>query len=175
MKHPLSISYKAVAKTLTYQTHHRLEFVTITEDVETFIKTSGVHTGTVTLQTHHTTCGLWVNEDEKNLIGPEKTLGYTPDLQKVLDRFADPIEEYHHNDIRDVGNPKGKRHTHLCLPDEKGAIHECINAHNMILPSYLTLIIERGKLVRGEWQQIFLVELDHDRMRNVTILAQGET
>ncbi|MBI3572475.1 YjbQ family protein [Candidatus Kaiserbacteria bacterium] len=172
------MAYKVATKTLSYQTLHRLEFINITQEVEAFVENSGVQTGTVTLQAHHTTCGLWVNEDEKNLIGPEKTLGYTPDLQRILDRFAHPAEEYHHNDIRDINNPKGKRHTHLCLPDEHGVVHECINghahAHNMVLPSYLTLIIENGKLIRGEWQQVLFIELDHDRSRKVTMLAQGE-
>jgi len=66
----------------------------------------------------------------------------------------------------------------LCIPDENGVIQECINghahAHNLIIPSYLTLIIANGKLVRGTWQQILLVELDHDRSRTVTMLVQGE-
>lgn len=171
------MSYKAVTKTLAYQTKYRLEFINITKKAGEFARGSGVQTGTLTLQTHHTTCGLWVNEDEKNLIGHE-SLGYTPDLKRILDRFANPEEDYGHNDIRDAKNPGGKRHTHLCLPDENGVIQECINghahAHNMILPSYLTLIIEKGKLLLGEWQQILLIELDHDRSRKVTMLAQGE-
>ncbi len=170
--------YKATTQTLEYRTRHRLEFMNITKDVEKFVQGSGIKNGTLTLQTHHTTCGLWVNEDEKNLIGPHESLGYVPDLKRVLDRFADPGEEYHHNDIHDAKNPNGKRQTHLCPPDESGVIQECINghahAHNMILPSYLTLIIENGKVVRGTWQEILLVELDHDRRRKVTLLAQGE-
>lgn len=174
-----NMSYKVTTQTFTYQTNHRLEFINITEDVEQFVAKSNIKNGTLTLQTQHTTCGLWVNEDEKNLIGPHESLGYLPDLKRVLDRFADPQEEYHHNDIRDANNPQGKRHTHLCLPDENGVIQECINghahAHNMILPSYLTLIIEKERLVRGEWQQIFLVELDHNRPRKLTMLAQGES
>ena len=172
------MAYKAVSQTLTYQTHERLEFINITHDVETFVSESKIKNGTATLQTHHTTCGVWVNEDEQNLIGPHASLGYVPDLKRVLDRFADPEEEYHHNDIRDAKNPHGKRHAHLCIPDENGVIQECINghahAHNLIIPSYLTLIIANGKLVRGTWQQILLVELDHDRSRTVTMLVQGE-
>ena len=172
------MAYKVVSKTHLYHTRYRLEFINITKDVEKVVRDSRIKNGTVTLQTHHTTCGLWVNEDEKNLIGPEESLGYTPDLKRVLDRFAHPGEEYHHNDIRDTKNPDGKRHTHLCMPDENGVIQEYINghahAHNMILPSHLTLIIENKKVLRGEWQQILLIELDHDRPRKVTMLAQGD-
>lgn len=173
------MAYKVATARRTYQTHHRLEFITITPEVELFVRESGVLNGTVTLQTHHTTCSLWVNEDEKNLIGSEDALGYVPDLQRVLDRFANPFEEYHHNDVRDAKNPDGKRHTHLCPADENGVIQECLNghahAHNMILPSYLTMIIQNGALLRGPWQQILLIELDHDRERTLTMLAQGES
>lgn len=167
----------AVTASKTFHTKNRQEFITITKDVEAFIAKSGVETGTVTIQSHHTTASIWVNEDEKNLIGQKGKLGYTPDLSRVLDRFADPEEEYGHNDVRDVNNPKGKRDTHLCTPDSCGVVHECINGHAhaqaMILTSSVTMIIEKGKLVKGIWQQIMLVELDHDRERTVTFLAQG--
>ena len=173
------MAYKAVSKTLSYNTKSRLEFITITKEVQKFVESSGVYTGTITLQTHHTTAGLWVNEDEKNLIGPEDTLGYKPDLKRILDRFAHPGEEYGHNDIQDPRNPKGKRNTHLCEPDENGIIQECVNghahAHNMVIQSHVALIIEKGKLLLGVWQQVMLVELDHDRPRTLTMVAQGDT
>lgn len=169
--------YRARAKTVSFQTKYRLHFINITKTVEDFIRESGVRTGTITLTTQHTTCGLWLNEDEKNLIGPEEELGYLPDLKRVLDRFAGPQEKYHHNDICDAVNPNGKRNTHLCEPDGNGVIRECINghahAHNLLLPSQLTLIVKNGRLLRGTWQEVLLVELDHDRKRQVTMLMQG--
>ena len=143
-----------------------------------FVKESGIKNGIVVVQSHHTTCSVWVNEDEKNLIGPESQLGYTHDLKRVLDRFAHPDEEYGHNDIADINNPTGKRNTHLCNPDSCGVIHECINGHAhaqwMILPCSLSLIIQDGELLTGRWQEILLIELDHDRLRKVTFHAQGE-
>jgi thiamine phosphate synthase YjbQ (UPF0047 family) len=167
----------AIASTKTYHTKHRQEFITITKDVEAAIAASGVHTGTVTIQSHHTTASIWVNEDEKNLIGPREKLGNQSDLSRVLDRFADPEETYGHNDVRDANNPHGKRDTHLCTPDSCGIVHECINGHAhaqaMILQSSMTMIVAEGKLVKGVWQQIMLVELDHDRERKVTFLVQG--
>lgn len=161
----------------TYKTRYRTEFITITKDLEEAVTRAGVQRGTVTVQTHHTTCGVWVNEDEKNLIGPSEELGYTSDLRKILDSFADPMLEYGHNDVCDVHNATGKRNTHLCEPDENGVIHECINGHAhaqaMLIHPSLTLIVENGKLLRGQWQQVMLVELDHDRERTVSFLIQG--
>jgi secondary thiamine-phosphate synthase enzyme len=47
------------------------------------------------------------------------------------------------------------------------------NADSHILSGLLkqerTLIIEKGKLVRGTWQQIFLVELDGPRRRKLIV------
>ena len=160
-------------KELTYKTKYRLHFITITKEVEEFVKKSKVGTGAVVIQTHHTTCGIWINENEKNLIG-DKNSG---DLRRILDRFAGPKEDYGHNDIQDSKNPKGKRSTHLCEPDENGVINECINGHAhaqaMVLPSSISMIVENGKLVKGTWQEIMLVELDHNRERKITLLAQG--
>ena len=140
------MTFISKTKDMTCKTKHRLHFVTITSEVEEFIKKSGVKEGVVVIQTNHTTCGVWVNEDEKNLVGIEG------DLKRILDRFANPNEEYGHNDIRDVKNPKGKRNTHLCEPDEQGVINECINghahAHGMIIPSSISMIIRDGKLLR---------------------------
>lgn len=169
--------YKVHLHTQIYKTTYRTQFISITADIESAISKSGVTSGTVTIQTHHTTASVWVNEDEKNLIGPSEEIGYTSDLRKVLDRFADPMHDYGHNDIADAGNANGKRNTHLCAPDENGVIHECVNGHAhaqaMILQSSLSMIIENGKLLKGQWQQVMLVELDHDRERTVSFLVQG--
>ncbi len=165
-------------ETKKYQTRYRTEFITITEDINSIIKKSGIKRGSVLIQTHHTTCGIWVNENEKNLIGPTEELGYISDLRKVLDDFASPMHDYGHNDVAHADNKNGKRNTHLCEPDENGIIHECINGHAhaqalMIHPS-ISLIVEEGKIFKGVWQEVMLVELDHDRERQVSILVSGQ-
>lgn len=169
--------YSSYLETKKYQTKYRQEFITITKDVESAIKKSGIKRGSVLIQTHHTTCAIWINENEKNLIGPSEVLGYTSDLRKVLDNFASPMHDYGHNDVRHGENKNGKRDTHLCEPDENGIIHECINGHAhaqalMLHPS-LSLIVEDGKILKGQWQEVMLVELDHDRERQVSFLVSG--
>jgi thiamine phosphate synthase YjbQ (UPF0047 family) len=163
---------------IEYQTHERLEFIVITPEIQDFVKNSWVINGTLVIQSHHTTCSLWVNESEKNLIGPESLLWYTHDLKRILDRFADPSENYWHNDIADINNPDWKRNTHLCTPDSCGVINECINgqahAQGMILPCSLSLIIQDGELLKWRWQEILFIELDHDRVRKLTCVAQWE-
>jgi len=169
--------YSVFFESKTYNTKYRTQFITITPDVEKYVADSGILEGTIVIQTLHTTAGIWVNENEKNLIGPTEEIGYASDLRRVLDRFADPMHDYGHNDIADSNNIGGKRNTHLCEPDENGVIQECVNGHahaqGMILQSSISLIVHGGKLLRGGWQQIMLVELDHDRHRTVSFLIQG--
>ena len=129
------------------------------------------------IQTHHTTFSVWVNESEKNLIGPEEVLGYIPDLKLILDRFASPNENFSHDDIRDINNLKGRRTEDLPKPNSDGTISEPRNAHShahaLILQCSLPLIIENFQLILGKWQNVFLIELDHARERKITLLAQG--
>ncbi len=163
--------------TLMYETKYRTHFINITDDINGLIKKSDIKNGSIVIQTHHTTCGVWINEDEKNLIGPSEELGYTADLRKVLDNFASPMQNYNHNDVKDQKNINGKRNTHLCEPDENGVIHECINGHAhaqaLIISPSLSCIVKDGKLLLGKWQQIMLVELDHARERRVSVMIQG--
>lgn len=172
------MTYIAKTKTFSLKTRNRLQFIDITKEVQDFIKSSKIKSGSVVIQTHHTTCGLWINEDEKNLIGPEKALGYASDMQRVLDRFANPSEKYNHDDICDINNPKGKRNTHLCEINPDGTVTECRNgyahAQNLLIQSSISMIIEKSKLLLGTWQKVMLVELDHARERKYTILVQGE-
>ncbi len=164
-------------KTLSFKTKHRLQFINITKEVRDFVKESKIKSGILIIQTQHTTFSVWVNESEKNLIGPEEILGYTPDLKLVLDRFASPNENFSHDDIRDINNPKGKRSEDLPKPNKDGTVDEPRNAHShahgLILQSSISLIIENSQLILGKWQNVLLVELDHARDRKITLLAQG--
>ncbi len=173
----MTANFLSKVYTKIYKTKYRLHFIKITEDLNNIIKESGIKEGLVLIQTHHTTASLWVNEDEKNLIGPSEEIGYTADLKKILDKFASPMDDYGHNDIAHKENENGKRNTHLCEPDENGIINECINGHAhaqaMILQTSISLIVSGGKWLKGKWQELMLVELDHDRERQVSFMIQG--
>ena len=120
----------------------------------------------------------WIKEfKEKDKKRIQRAKKETAKAEKVLDKFAHPDEKYMHNDVRDANNITGKRDTHLCTPDSCGVIPECKNGHahaqGMIIQSSISMIISEGKLAKGRWQEIMLVELDHDRKRKVTVLVQG--
>ena len=145
---------KIVHKTIEFQTKETLEFIDFTDKIEDFIKESQIKDGLVNIQILHTSAALIVNENEPLLL---------EDFRENIKKTAPLDLVYQHNDLT-------KRTVNVC-PDE------CINAHSHCQAIHLlvsvTLNLIDGKLQLGQWQKIFLVELDHSRKRKVQIQILG--
>ena len=142
------------AVTITVDTTSGTAFVDITERLASTIAESGIHLGTVTVQTLHTTTGVVVNEREPLLLC---------DFARTLGRLAPADAGYAHDDIirrRDVP------------ADEPANGHAHCRA--LFLPSSTCLNVFRGRLVLGPWQRVFFVELDGPRERELSLLVHGE-
>lgn len=104
--------------------------------------------GLVHIFSRHTTSGIRILEDETLL---------KADYERFLDKLAPKYGFYAHNiiDGRDVP------------PEER------LNGHShmrtLLFPTSETVPAEDGKLMLGEWQEIFLVELDPTREREIVI------
>jgi len=146
---------KITNKTIEFQTKEALEFIDFTDRIEGFVKESQIKDGLVNIQILHTSAALIVNENEPLLLG---------DFKKNLKKTAPKDLVYQHNDLT-------KRTVNVC-PDE------CINGHSHCQAIHLlvsaTLNLIDGKLQLGQWQRIFLVELDRSRKRKVQIQIIGE-
>jgi secondary thiamine-phosphate synthase enzyme len=146
---------KTSNKTIDYQTKEELEFIDITDAVKSFVKECGIKNGLVNVQSMHTTAAVILNENEPLLI---------EDIKENLRKIAPKSYPYKHNDFR-------IRTVNLC----KG---ECANGHSHCQAIYLTpnVIVNLidGRMQFGTWQRIFLIELDHDRPRQVQIQIIGE-
>lgn len=146
---------KIVSKTIELQTKEEFDFVDLTEESVKFLQESQIKNGLVNFQTLHTTCPLFLNENEPLLL---------EDFKNHLDKLSPKNLKYNHNDFT-------QRTVHVG-PDE------CKNGHShcqaLHLPSNLTLNIIDGKLQLGQWQRIFLVELDKPKLRKVQIQVLGE-
>lgn len=142
------------ASTLTFNTTRGPQFIDLTELIEENLAECGIAEGHVLVYSHHTTAGIVVNENEPLLI---------KDMYRYLERLASPADEYEHNnfDIRTVN---------MC--DD-----ECANGHAHL--QHLTVgcsehvPIMDGKLLLGQWQRIFLLEMDRPRTRKVTLQFFG--
>ena len=147
-------AFVAYAETLDYETQHALEFIDITADVQNVIARSGIKSGQVVIMSNHTTAAVVLNEHEPLLLN---------DMARVLSRIAPAGDYYEHNDF--------SIRTHNMTD------RECANGHahcqHLFLGASETVPIHNGAAHIGEWQSIFLVELDHARPRTVFVQALG--
>jgi len=136
---------KVLSKVLKVSSKNKFELIDITDDVEKFVSESKINNGFCLIFAPHATAAIIANEHETGLINDI--------IRKLKEEF--PIEgNWQHDRIDD------NAYAHL--------------ASSFIGTSKVFPIIN-GKLIRGTWQNIFLVELDGPRYsRNVIIQVLGE-
>lgn len=85
-------------------------------------------------------------------------------MERFLEQIAPPENDYKHNDFT----------VRISNMDEED---ECPNGHahcqHLCLGTSETIPINQGKFILGQWQRIFLVELDRPRERNITVQIIG--
>lgn len=138
--------------TLRYSTPGSHEFVDITDDVTSVVNECGIRDGIAHISSIHTTAAISINENEPLLLD---------DFRSMLVRLA-PSGVYEHDDL-------GKRND--IGPDEpqNGDAH----CRALLLSPSESVPISGGRLDLGQWQRIFLIELDGPRERHVTVQAIG--
>jgi secondary thiamine-phosphate synthase enzyme len=139
---------------LELETRGAPEFHDITDDVQAVVRDSGVTFGQVTVFSNHTTAAIRINENEPLLLR---------DMARVLRQVAPSNDYYEHNDF-------GRRTVNM---NED----ECANGHahcqHLFLASSETIPVIEGRAALGQYQRVFLIELDHPRMRRVLVTVVG--
>ena len=125
-------------------TRNKTEVVDITRSVEEAMRKSGIMDGLCVIHTVHSTTAIIVNEHEAGLI---KDI-----VKKIQEDF-----------------PKGVGWLHDRVDDNADA-HL---ASSFIGPTRI-FPVQKGRLIRGTWQNIFLLELDGPRTRRITVEVMGE-
>jgi len=128
---------KNFAKTLTFSTTEKYQLVDLTESIEKIVSESGVEKGLCLVHASHATAAIICNEHESGLIHDI--------LRKVKDLFP-PSAGYLHDRIDD--NASG-------------------HVASALIGASRTFPVDDGRLVRGTWQNIFLLELDGPRTRRI--------
>lgn len=131
----------------------QIEFIDITDKVEEIIGNSGVREGQVLVYSPHTSASIVVNHNEPMLI---------QDFMRVLYRLVPMGDRYSH-DLFEIGRAK--------TSDGRSNGHS--HCKNLLLGVSETLPIEKGKIMLTEKQNIFLVELDGARTRDVVVQVIG--
>ena len=150
----LSTGYRHVHDELRYRTEDGPSFRDITEEVRTIVHRSGVGFGQVSVFSQHTTAAIILQEHEPLLLA---------DLRDRLIAWSPPGNYYRHNDfeIRTVNMHENE--------PENGHSH----VQHMVLGTSETIPVLSGDLHIGEFQSIFLVELDESRDRRVSVTVLG--
>ncbi|MCE4614188.1 MAG: secondary thiamine-phosphate synthase enzyme YjbQ [Desulfurococcales archaeon] len=137
--------FKIHRKEITYRTSKLIEFVDMTRDIERIVEESRIKDGLAHVFVPHATAAIIANEYEQGLLG---------DYVRLIRELFRPGGDWMHNRI------DNNAHAHLAAG---------------IIGADRSFPVENGKLVRGTWQNIFLVELDGPRsMRRVIVTVAGE-
>lgn len=144
---------KFLSETFSIKTERGPQFIDITDRVRESIETAGLKNGFAVIFSKHTTAAIRINEAEPHLIG---------DMERMLAEVVPTGQDYAHN-----------RYAHaLSMNGERPNGHS--HCQHLLLGASESVPIAEGELVTGQWQRIFLVELDHARDREVVIHLIGE-
>jgi secondary thiamine-phosphate synthase enzyme len=128
-------------------TRGETDILNITDAVEKSVKESGVQNGQVLIFCPGSTVGITTVEYEPGLV---------KDIKAVFEKIAPRNARYHHEDTWHDGN--GYAHVRASLLGQ-----------NQVFP------VKNGKLYRGAWQQIVLVDFDNrPRERTVALHVSGQ-
>jgi secondary thiamine-phosphate synthase enzyme len=143
-------------RTIRTDTHHPIQFIDLTAQVEALVTEFGIQTGLVNIQSLHTTAAIIVNEHEPLLLA---------DMAALLERVVPHDASYRHDDatLRTVN----------CIPGERPNGHSHCRA--LLLAPAVCLNVVSGRLQLGRWQRVFLAELDGPRRRDVSVVLMGDT
>ena len=149
----LKSAFISKTSTLIISTSSAPEFIDITERVTSIVEKSEVTSGIATIFSRHTTSAIIIQENEPLLLN---------DMSSLLETLSPKNSRYGHNDftIRTVNMNEG----------------ECPNGHShcqhLILGSSETVPVANGLLTLGQWQRIFVVELDESKLTPREIVVQ---
>ena len=144
---------KFLSQTFEVRTEKGPQFVDITDKVMDAIRDAGLRDGFAVVFAKHTTAAIRINEAEPHLIR---------DMEKMLENIAPSCHDYAHNRYAHAISTNGER--------PNGHAH----CQHLLLGASEAVPIVGGELSVGQWQRIFLVELDHGRDREVVVHLVGE-
>jgi secondary thiamine-phosphate synthase enzyme len=121
------------------KSRQREELVEFTDVVRQKLQESGVRDGIVLLYTQHTTAGLTINENADPDV--------KHDMLKKLEALVPRQENYYRH-------AEGNSDSHVKAS---------------LFGQSVTVLLERGRLLLGQWQGVYLCEFDGPRPRSVLV------
>ncbi len=140
-------------KRIEFSTEKQVDFLDVTEQIEEFIELSGIKDGVVNVFSPHTTASVMINHNEEML---------KQDLVRILYRLV-PVDERYAHDMFELTNKR--------TSDGRSNGHS--HCKVMLLGSSESIPIEKGRMLLGEQQSVFFVELDGARTRDFYVQIMG--
>ncbi|MFZ4524614.1 MAG: secondary thiamine-phosphate synthase enzyme YjbQ [Chlorobium sp.] len=139
---------RIITHTIKVPTTRPVEIIDITTEIRAALSLTGLERGQITVISRHTTAFININEKEEHLL---------EDMETFLKRLVPKDGNYLHN-----LNPIDGRH----------------NAHSHLLGLFMnsseTIPFSEGKMLLGQWQSVFFVELDGPRAeRSILVQLSG--
>ncbi len=129
----------------TISTSERRELINITSKVEEIVRESGIKNGIVLIFVPHATAALVANEDEPLV---------RQDYLRLFEMLVPEKNDWKHDQIDDNAD------SHLL---------------SLLLKQFYVFPVKDGRIIRGTWQELFLVELDGPRYRRrIVVTVIGE-
>jgi secondary thiamine-phosphate synthase enzyme len=137
---------KSFHEELWFETKRRMEFIDITDRVESALARSGVREGLCLVNAMHITASVFVNDAES---------GLHADFAQWLEKQAphEPVAAYRHN----VGEDNADAHL-----------------KRQIFGREVVVAITEGRFHFGPWERIFYGEFDGRRRKRVLVKIIGE-
>jgi secondary thiamine-phosphate synthase enzyme len=140
---------KVFSKTIIVKTDERTDLVNLSDDIRDFVQSTGVKDGYVQVSSLHTTAGLIVNEWQNALLA---------DIKSTIENMVPRDTYYKHNDPQFSDCDRHNADSHLRI---------------VVLGHSLSVPINQGELVLGQWQSVILTEFDGPNQRKVFMQVFG--
>jgi secondary thiamine-phosphate synthase enzyme len=141
----------------SFRTESCGQFVDLTDDLTDLVARSQVTNGMALVYSPHTTCCILVNEHED---------GFLEDFRLLLDQLVPAGSVYYRHDDMAI------RTQNLDPEDQPNGHSHCrgglLGATSQAIP------IVNARLMLGQWQRVFFLELDRARPRKVFMQILGE-
>lgn len=144
---------KIYKQKIDIESQTQIDLIDITEKVQGVIDSSGIREGQVVVYAPHTTMGITVNHNEPMLI---------QDFMRVLYRIV-PVDDQYSHDLFELRRNKSA--------DGRSNGHS--HCKSLLLGISETIPVEKGKLIMTERQNIFAVDFDGARKRDIIVQVIG--
>lgn len=146
--------FTVIRTTVTLSAVEAPHFFDLTDVVKTLVEQSGICAGTVLVFSKHTTAAIAIIEHEPLLLD---------DIVEMLQHLIPSSSRYRHDDF-------SVRTVNMTNDERKNGHAHC---QHLFIGASCHLPVIEGGLELGQWQRIFLVELDSPRSRQIVVLVSG--